>query len=400
VRVLFLTHRLPYAPNRGDRIRAYHIVKSLAARTEVEVVSLVHDRHELAQAERLRQMGVRVTAIRAPRVKNLANAALRLLGPQPLTHLLLAAPGLAAELRRIVTERPPDVVLAYCSGMARFALEPPLSALPLVVDLVDVDSEKWAALALSSRWPMRWIYAREARHLSRFERTIATTAKATLVVSDREADALRALAPESKILVIPIGVDLRFLVPQAAAAASPVVVFCGVMNYTPNVEGALWFCEKVWPAIRSRRPDAQLLLVGSDPVAALRQLHSPANGIEVTGTVEDVRPYLWRSAVAIAPLLTARGTQTKVLEAVGAGLPVVVTQQVLDGLPAAIHSACRLGVSEESFSDETLRLLAMPPAERRQVAGTADLAALAWETQLGPLHQVLEDARGRDAIAV
>jgi sugar transferase (PEP-CTERM/EpsH1 system associated) len=367
---------------------------------EVEVVSLVHDGHEMAQAERVRQMGVRVTAIRVPRFRNLANAAVRLMGPQPLTHLLLAAPGLTAKLRRIVTERPPDVVLAYCSSMARFALEPPLSAFPLVVDLVDVDSEKWAALAQSSRWPMRWIYAREARHLARFERTIAATAKATLVVSDREAGALRALAPEAKIVVIPIGVDLQPLVPQATAAAFPVVVFCGVMDYTPNVEGVLWFCERVWPAIRSRRPDAQLLLVGSDPVPVLRQLHSPANGIEVTGTVEDVRPYLWRSAVAIAPLLTARGTQTKVLEAVGAGLPVVVTQQVLEGLPAAVRSACRLGVSEESFADETLRLLSIPPSERRQMAGTADLAALAWETQLGPLHEVLEDSRGRHAIAV
>jgi sugar transferase (PEP-CTERM/EpsH1 system associated) len=400
VRVLFLTHRLPYAPNRGDRIRAYHIVKSLAARMEVDVVSLVHDDHEMAQAERLRQIGVRVTAIRVPRFRNLVNAALRLLGPQPLTHLLLTAPGLTEVLRRIVAERPPDVVLAYCSGMARFALQPPLSAFPLVVDLVDVDSEKWAALAPASRWPMRWIYAREARHLAAFERTIAATAKTTLVVSDREADALRAIAPEAKILVIPIGVDLQPLVPQAAAAAPPVVVFCGVMNYTPNVEGALWFCEKVWPAIRSRRPDAQLLLVGSDPVPALRHLHSPANGIEVTGTVEDVRPYLWRAAVAIAPLLTARGTQTKVLEAVGAGLPVVVTPPVLDGLPTAVRSACRLGVSAELFAQETLSLLAMPPAERRQMAGTADLAALDWETQLGPLHGVLEDSRRRHAIAV
>jgi sugar transferase (PEP-CTERM/EpsH1 system associated) len=400
MRVLFLTHRLPYAPNRGDRIRAYHIVKSLAARMEVEVVSLVHDDHEMAQAERLREIGVRVTAIRVPRIRNLANAALRLLGPQPLTHLLLTAPGLTAVLRRIVTERPPDVVLAYCSGMARFALEPALSAFPLVVDLVDVDSEKWAALAQSSRWPMRWIYAREARHLATFERVIAAAARTTLVVSEREADALRAIAPDAKVLVIPIGVDLRPLVPQGAPAAAPVVVFCGVMNYTPNVEGALWFCEKVWPAIRRRRPDAQLLLVGSDPVPALRQLHSAADGIDVTGTVDDVRPYLWRSAVAIAPLLTARGTQTKVLEAVGAGLPVVVTPPVLDGLPTAVRSACRLGASAELFAEETLGLLAMPPEERRRVAGTADLGVLDWDTQLGPLHDVLEDARGPHAIAV
>lgn len=400
MRVLFLTHRLPYAPNRGDRIRAYHIVKSLAARMDVEVVSLVHDDHEMAQVERLRQMGVRVTPIRVPRVRNLANAALRLLGPQPLTHLLLAAPELTAMLRRIVAERPPDVVLAYCSGMARFALEPPLSTFPLVVDLVDVDSEKWAALAQSSRWPMRWIYAREAQHLARFEQRIAAAAKTTLVVSDREAGALRALAPDAKILVIPIGVDLQPLVPQAAAAALPVVVFCGVMNYTPNVEGALWFCEKVWPAIRRRRPDAQLILLGSDPAPAIRQLHSTANGIEVTGTVEDVRPYLWRSAVAIAPLLTARGTQTKVLEALGAGLPVIVTLPVLDGLPSAVRSACRLGTSAELFAEETLDLLSLPPAGRRQLAGAADLEALAWETQLGPLLDLLEDSGGPHAIAV
>jgi sugar transferase (PEP-CTERM/EpsH1 system associated) len=400
VRVLFLTHRLPYAPNRGDRIRAYHIVKSLAARGELEVVSLVHDDDEMAQAERLRDVGVRVTAVRVPRLRNRANAALRLAGRQPLTHLLLDAPGLTAALRHIVTARPPDVVLAYCSSMARFALEPPLSGFPVVVDLVDVDSQKWASLAQSSTWPMRWIYAREARYLAHFERTIARAAKATLVVSDREGDALRALAPDAKIVVIPIGVDLEPLVPQGAAAEGAHVIFCGVMNYTPNVEGALWFCQHVWPMVRSRRPDAQLFLAGSDPVPAIRRLHSAANGIEVTGTVEDVRPYLWRSAVAIAPLLTARGTQTKVLEAVGAGLPAVVTSQVLEGLPTAVHPACRVGGSAEQFAEETLTLLALSARQRRRIVDQADLSELMWETQLRPLHDLLEQSSDRHAIAV
>ena len=129
------------------------------------------------------------------------------------------------------------------------------------------------------------------------------------------------------------------------------------MNYTPNVDGALWFCDKVWPAIRAGGPTRSCSIVGSDPAPAIRRLHSAEHGIEVTGTVEDVRPYLWRSAVAIAPLLTARGIQTKVLEAVGAGLPVVVTSQVLEGLPTAIRSACRLGISAELFAEETLGLL-------------------------------------------
>jgi polysaccharide biosynthesis protein PslH len=400
VKVLFLTHRLPYAPNRGDRIRAYHIVRSLAAHMELEVVSLVHDDNELAQMDRVHEMGVRVSAIRVPRIRSYVHATLRLAGRRPLTHLLLDAPGISDKLDRIVRERPPDVVLAYCSGMARFALQPPLSRFPLVVDLVDVDSEKWAALSQSSRWPMRWIYRREARCLARFERRMTEVATATLVVNEREGDALRAIAPAARIAVVPNGVDIRPLIPRNPPEDNAHIVFCGVMNYTPNVDAALWFCENVWPAVRSRRPDAELSIVGSDPASAVRRLHSAANGIEVSGTVDDVRPFLWRSAVAIAPLLTARGIQNKVLEAVGAGLPAVVSAQVFEGLPAAVRSACRVGVSAETFVAELLRLLALSPDERRQLAGTADLSELTWESQLQPLHNLLADSGGPQAIAV
>ena len=400
MRVLFLTHRLPYAPNRGDRLRAYHIARTLAPRVELEIVSLAHDADEVAQIGTLEAMGARVTAVPVPRLRTYATAVAHLAGRRPLTHLLLDAPRMAETLDRIVRERPPDVVLAYCSGMARFALQPPLSRFPLVVDLVDVDSEKWAALSQSSQWPMRWIYRREAWCLARFERSMTEVAAATVVVNDRERDALRAVAPGARVAVVPNGVDLRPLIPRSAPDDCRRVVFCGVMNYTPNVDGALWFCQNVWPAIRARRPDAELLIVGSDPEAAVRGLHSPARGIDVSGTVDDVRPFLWRSAVAIAPLLTARGIQNKVLEAVGAGLPAVVSAQVFEGLPAAVRSACRVGVSAETFAAETLRLLALSPDERRRLAGTADLSELTWESQLRPLHNLLADSGGHQAVAV
>jgi len=400
MKVLFLTHRLPYAPNRGDRLRAFHIARTLAPSVDLEIVSLAHDLDERTQIGPLEAMGARVTAVPVPRVRNYATAGVHLAGGRPLTHLLLDAPGMANTLGRIVRERPPDVVLAYCSGMARFALEQPLSGFPLVVDLVDVDSQKWAALSQSSRWPMRWIYGREARCLAEFERRMTEVASATLVVNDRERDALREVAPGARVAVVPNGVDLRPLVPRSAPAECPRVVFCGVMNYTPNVDGALWFCQNVWPAVRVGRPDAELLVVGSDPVPAIRRLHSPENGIEITGTVDDVRPDLWRSAVAIAPLLTARGIQNKVLEAVGAGLPAVVSAQVFQGLPAAVRPACRVGVSAELFAEETLRLLALSPSERRQIAASADMADLTWESQLRPLHKLLADSGRHQAIAV
>ena len=400
MRVLFLTHRLPYAPNRGDRLRAYHIARTLAPTVDLEIVSLAHDAEELAQVDRLEAIAPRVTAVRVPHARNYAKGLLHLAGQSPLTHVLLDAPGLTPALHRIVNERPPDVVLAYCSSMARFALEQPLSRFPLVVDLVDVDSQKWAALSQSSRRPMRWIYGREARRLAEFERHMAGLAAVTLVVNDRERDALRAVAPGTTVTVVPNGVDLRPLVPQSAPSERPRVVFCGVMNYTPNVDGALWFCQHVWPAVREQRSDAELLIVGSNPASAVLRLHAPKDGIEVTGTVDDVRPHLWRSSVAIAPLLTARGIQNKVLEAVGAGLPAVVSAQVFDGLPASVRTACRVGDSVERFATETLRLLALSPSERRQVAASANLAELTWECQLRPLRDLLADSGRRRAIAV
>jgi sugar transferase (PEP-CTERM/EpsH1 system associated) len=400
MRVLFLTHRLPYAPNRGDRIRAFHILRTLASRVQLEVVSLAHDDEELEQTERVRAQGIRVSAFKTPQLKNYATALLRLGGARPLTHLLLNAPELTQALEQIVRDRPPDVVLAYCSGMARFALEAPLSRFPLVVDLVDVDSQKWAALALSSTWPKRWIYRREAEYLARFERLLVKRAHATLVVNERERDVLRQIAPEGDIHVVPVGIDLQPLTPPAAPEERPRIIFCGVMNYRPNIDGVLWFARDVWPIIRARRPDAQFVVVGSNPASEIQRLAFADSGIGVTGTVDDVRQYLWESAVAVAPLIVARGVQTKVFEAIGAGLPAVVTSQVLDGLPPSVRAACRVGDAAQPFADEVLSLLEMTGAERRAVAMSARIESLSWESQLRSLRTILTDAAAATAVAV
>ncbi len=401
MRVLFLTHRLPYAPNRGDRIRAFHTVRSLAAKHDLELVSLVHDADELAQVAQLRADGVQVTAVPVPKLRNLVMGAAQLAGSRPLTHILLDAPEFSRTIARIVGTRPPDVVLAYCSGMARFALEPPLADFPLVVDLVDVDSQKWLALSDSARWPWRWIYERESRHLVAFERRLAAAASIVFVVNDRERALMQAVVPNSNVSVVQVGVDVGPHLPPMPPDPRARVIFCGVMNYTPNVDAVCWFARDVWPLIRSRRPDAEFVIVGSSPAAAVRRLRSSEHGITVTGTVDDVRPYLWQSAVSVAPLFMARGVQTKVLEAVAAGLPAVVTSAVFEGLPAAIRSACRIADSADACATATLALLDLPAEARRRLAQTADLTQLGWEAQLRPLHDALADAaRRRHAVAV
>src|SRR5262245_53350243 len=208
MRILFLTHRLPYAPNRGDRIRAYHILRALRGKASIDLVSLVHDDEEAAHAGDLRELADTVATARVPRLRNRVAGLFSLPSRRALTHTLLDSPDIRPILRRVVADRRPDVIFAYCSGMARFALEPPLAGLPVVIDLVDVDSLKWDALARSSAPPLRWIYLREARRLSEFEAYAAHRAFATLVINEREHQALRTIAPGARIETVPSGVDV------------------------------------------------------------------------------------------------------------------------------------------------------------------------------------------------
>ena len=390
MRILFLTHRLPYAANRGDRIRALHLLRFLAQHATVDVVSLVSDEEEAAHAGDLLDIAASVRVARTHRLRGYVRAAAALPTGRTVTHALLDSPDLAAAVAAACAAHRPDIVLAFCSGMARVALLPPLSGIPLVLDMVDVDSEKWKSLGVTARWPARWIYAREGRCLAAFEAAAARRSRAVLVVNERERAALLALAPDAPVHVVPNGIALEEFAPPDAPSAEPRVVFCGVMSYAPNEEAALWLAREVWPLVRAQVPAATLSLVGSSPPAAMQRLPSADPSIEVTGTVADVKPYLWRAAVAAAPLRLARGVQNKVLEAVAAGLPCVVTPAVHEGLPAEVVPATRLASTPAAFAAAIVDLLSRTAQQRRAIAGQAALQPLAWPDRLAPLLPLLE----------
>jgi glycosyltransferase involved in cell wall biosynthesis len=282
--------------------------------------------------------------------------------------------------------------------MARFALDGPLSGIPCVVDLIDADSSKWTAMSDAAGAPMRWIYKREARLLGGFEVRIMREAFATLVVNEKERHALLALEPEGRVRVIENGIDLTSFTPSDDPAESTSVVFCGVMNYAPNVQGALWLAREVWPLVRAANPDARLLLVGASPTSEVLALGSRDAAITVTGTVDDVRPYLRSAAVAVAPLHIARGVQNKVLEAVAAGLPCVVTPAVAEGLPPEVRPACLVGRDAHGFATAVSDLLDRSPTQRRAMVSSADLTSLLWSARLAPLMGLLEDACGASSV--
>jgi sugar transferase (PEP-CTERM/EpsH1 system associated) len=393
MKVLFLTHRLPYAANRGDRIRAYYLLRELSRVADVSLFSLVHDEAEAAQVDRV-PFARQVTTVRVPRVRNLLRGPWALASAAPLTHVLLDAPSVTPTLERLVAADPPDVVVAYCSGMARFAMSAPLNRWPLVLDLVDVDSAKWASLAPEVTLWRRWVYRREARTLAAFERRAAERAASVLVVNAREAETLRQISPAAPVQVVPNGVELEAFRPTGPPSPDPIVAFCGVMDYFPNEDGVVWFADAVWPRVRAARPDARFVIVGSGPGPRIHQLARRDPSIEVTGRVDSVQPYLWRSAVGVAPLRIARGLQNKVLEALAAGLPAVVTPTVLAGLPDAARDGCASADDPDRFAAAVLQLLALSPAERRARAGQARLEGLSWATQLAPIARLLAQAVG------
>jgi sugar transferase (PEP-CTERM/EpsH1 system associated) len=372
------------------------MIKAMRACARVSLLSLVHDPAEERRAADLEPLVDRIRTARVPRWRNRINATLRLPTSRPLTLELLSSPSVARCLRELVDECRPDVVLAYCSGMARYAMEPPLERTPWVLDMVDLDSEKWRVLGESSDW-RRFIFRREASCLSEFERTAARAAVLTLAINPKEAEAVRRLAPEADVRVIGNGVDVAAFAPKDAPSSKRQVVFCGVLDYAPNEGAVQRLAVSIWPAVRRAQPDATLLIVGANPTAAIRALPARDPSVAVTGAVPDVKPYLWDSALTVVPLSTARGVQNKVLEALAAGLPAIVSRTVADGLPPAVAGGCAVADSDADFVCRIVEWLALSSEQRRALARRADIASLTWERQLAPLCSILEEAVAKGA---
>jgi sugar transferase (PEP-CTERM/EpsH1 system associated) len=248
--------------------------------------------------------------------------------------------------------------------MAGYQRLPELRDVPAVVDLIDVDSQKWFDYAQASRWPRSWLYGLESRRLRRLEQGMPAWARSLTVVTQAEVNLFRQFAPQAPIYAVGNGVDMDYFQPSATAE-EPACVFVGALDYRPNVDAACWLSREVWPAIQRARPEARFYLVGRQPTRAVQAL-AAIPGVEVVGQVPDVRPYLARSAVAVVPLHIARGVQNKVLEALASGKATVASPMTLAGLRGAATPGVLMASTTDEWTAAVLRLLG-DAALRRQL---------------------------------
>ena len=395
---LFLAHRIPYPPDRGDKIRSWHMLKRLAALGTVHLACFADDAADAAHLDALRAaLGDRLgeAHVEIRRTGKAVAAARGLLEGKPVSLTLFDSPALSAFVERMLARPQLNAVFAFSSQMAQFV--PAGLRQRFVMDFVDMDSVKFAAYA-EAGGPLAAVHRREAKKLFAFERTVAARADVSLFVSEAEAALFRAGAglPRADIRALANGVDLDFYCPGAAPPAEaphPLIVFIGQMDYQPNVDAVAWFAAEVLP----RLPGATFAIVGRNPTDTVRRLASER--VIVTGDVPDVRTWLAAADVVVAPLRIARGIQNKVLEAMATGRPVIASPAAFEGIEAGPGRDLLVADGAEAQAAAIASLLADPA--RAAVLGAAGRRRMEqgyrWDTRLAPLEALIRGGRRKAA---
>jgi len=395
--LLLLIHRIPYPPNKGDKIRSYHLLKHLARDYRVHLATFVDDADDWQHVPTVEALCASshfasLHPVRA-RVRSLG----ALVKNRSLSLDYYQDAGMARWVDQTVAAHKIERVMVFSSPMAQYADK--LAGARRVIDFCDVDSDKWRQYADKKSPPMSWLYRHEARQLLRYERQVASEYDASLFVSAPEADLFRTLAPESiaRIGHFSNGVDTEYFSPEHAfaspyAAGERALVFTGAMDYWPNVDAVQWFCDEVFPALRAQDPALSFYIVGSRPNAQVQALGS-LPGVTVTGTVPDVRPFIRYACVAVAPLRIARGIQNKVLEAMAMATPTVVSPQALEGIDALAGSELAVADGAPAWI-ETVGALLARQGQLNTIMGRAARARVehhySWPSNLACIEERLE----------
>jgi sugar transferase (PEP-CTERM/EpsH1 system associated) len=397
--LLFVSHRMPYPPNKGDKVRSYHFLKHLATRYRVFLGTFIDDPADWQHVDAVRKLcaDVRVEPL-AQRSKRVRSATGFLTG-EALSLPYFRSTALQAWVDDIVRRERIARAFAYSSPMAQYILGRP--GLRCIVDFVDMDSAKWTDYARRRPWPVSAVFSREGSRLLAWEQEVAARADATLFVTEEEADLFRNASPHNPghIVAVRNGVDSDFFspshdLPSPFGADERAIVFTGAMDYWPNIDAVTWFAGEVLPKIRERDRKVRFYVVGMNPAPVVQALGKDAATV-VTGRVEDVRPYLQNARVVVAPLRVARGIQNKILEAMAMAKPVVSTTAAAAALAGWPGSDFEVAADASEYAAKVCALLDAGRAEAMgRLARERVLHDYAWAASERTLDALLERAVG------
>lgn len=393
--ILFLAHRIPYPPNKGDKIRSFNLLRHLSGSYRVHLGAFVDDpedwRYVTEVARYCQDTCLLPLHPRSAKLRSLKG----LLTGDPLSLPYYADPRMAVWVNRTLELGRIAGAVIFSSAMAQY-LEG-RGDLRRIIDFVDVDSDKWRQYAESKPWPASWVYRREAERLFSFDRRIANGFDRSIFVSEAEASFFSSLAPEvsDRVSAIENGVDTDYFCPSDGYSTpyppdAAVMVFTGAMDYWANVDAVRWFADEVFPLVRGRCGFAEFYIVGARPTEAVRVLGQRA-GITVTGSVKDIRPYLRYARFAVAPLRIARGIQNKVLEAMAMGKPVLASPAAMEGI--AVESPLEVTTAEdpEDWHEAAVRMLGQPGSSPLSTVNRDFVQRrYSWDNSLGRLVSLLE----------
>jgi len=403
--IVFLCQRTPYPPIKGDRIATYNLIRYLSRRYRVFLGTFFDDPNDVASIPELRRMveAVHIEEIRKPWA--FLWAAPRWIVGDPISFALFRSMRLGRWLDKVIRDERPAAVVAYSSNIATYAVDRKNGnagqALRQVMIFGDVDSEKFVQYAERARGAFKWILRLEAKRVRREESRIARRADVVALVTPEEASLFQSVhgADCGNVEVLSNGVDTEVFDPALYpdppfSHRGPVFVFTGAMDYPPNVDAVVWFSGAVFPALRTRFPDAAFLIVGVRPSPEVQALASASDGIEVTGRVESTAAYLAHASVVVAPLQIARGLQNKVLEGMAMARPVVASRSAMTGIVAEAgrHLLCAETPAEwveacTRLASDASSALAMGREARQLI-----LESYNWEAQFARLERMLRGA--------
>ena len=359
--LLFLMQRLPYPLIKGEKIRNWHILNYLTKWYDVHFGCLIDDPADTQHIETVRALCKDMYTAPLDRTRAKLTCATGLLTNEPLSVTFFRDRGLRRWVEQVMTRVKPEVTFVNSSNMAPYILDLPPTG-KRIVELGDVDSEKFLSYAETASFPMNLVYRREWRLVRRLERRVALDCDHSILVTEAEAALFRNHVPEAahKIHGISCGVDHRYFdpahdFPAPFDLAHPTFVFTGTMDYPPNIDAAAWFAQDILPLIRRTLPTACFQIVGGSPSDDVKRL-ARLEGVMVTGRVPDVRPYVRHAVAAVAPMRIARGIQNKVLEAMAMGKPVIVTPGALEGIDAEPGRDVVLAGGAADFAAAAIRL--------------------------------------------